>query len=69
MDNRNLSLEQRAALDEAITLIDGVIERVDVFLTGPLVKHRHEVVDQLHNARNKVNAVATGERAELGQRL
>lgn len=62
MDNRNLRQEQRDALDEALTLIDGVLDRM-----GP--RDDSEIIKQLHHARNNVNAVVSGERTELGPRL
>ena len=57
MNNRNLTDEQRNALNDALAMIDGVI---DVVKTTP------ELLRGLHEARNKVNAVAKGERTELG---
>jgi hypothetical protein len=62
VDNRNLTKEQLTALDESIRMIDEVLSHIDS-------KSYPEAVKTLHNARNKVNAVATGERTELGQMI
>ena len=71
MDSRNLNKEQKDALDEAIRLIDGVLDQIDIFFAGDghVAASKSQIISQLHDARNRVNAVATGERMELGRRL
>lgn len=59
MDNRNLRDEQVAMLYEAIALIDEALPHLDHEISSLLIK-------TLHDARAKINAVATGERADLG---
>ena len=59
MDNRNLTTEQLKMLDGAVAVIDRALAEIkESDITGAVVL--------LHDARNAINGIATGERVELG---
>jgi len=62
VDNTNLRQEQLDELNASIMMIDEVLQHID----SKIYSH---VVKKLHDARNKINGVATLERAELGPEL
>jgi hypothetical protein len=62
VDNQNLRKEQLDALNDSINMIDEVLQHID----SKIFSH---VVKKLTDARNQVNAVATGERLELGPKV